>query len=279
MKAIKFPHDVLEKTTNFEKNHLANGSVLAQFFNRDWINLDDVKLRISELTAPPPQAVQQFEMFEPYDENERKKTKKRTCLCLCFSRMFSRNRKHNGKDGNSNGAAGDFNGIKKSTSNGVKHSGRLSPQVMLVKQNNFTLNSEISMVGPINAEHAKSIREDVENLRGIVDLFNVKADEVYDVLRDRSGSSFSTLHQYFEQERGVLVLDTHCDPGFVIVNICMKGDQLEQLRRDYSNGKLNKDLESCLVTQDVLDKVGALGLKLETDIDQDEFDLAEQELS
>ena len=90
---------------------------------------------------------------------------------------------------------------------------------------------------------------------------------------------YSQLLRYFEQDRGVLVLETFCDSGFVIVSICMKVDQLEQLRRDYCNGKLNKDLENCLVTDEVLQKVSAKGIKIQTDIDQDEFELAEQELA
>ena len=256
---------------------MANGSIISQFRNREWINLEEVKQRISELTAPPPQALQQFEMFEPYEEDKKKPSKDRTCLCLCFSRLFTRNRKPS-KDGSHNGEVNSGQ-LSKSNSNGVKHSGRLSPQVMLVKQNNYTMNTEISLVGPLNNEHQKSVRDDVEKLRSLVDLFNNKADEVYDVFSDRSSAPYSQLLRYFEQDRGVLVLETLSDSGFVIVSICMKVDQLEQLRRDYCNGKLNKDLGNCLVTDEVLQKVSAKGIKIQTDIDQDEFELAEQELA
>ena len=255
---------------------MVNGSILSHFLNREWINLEEVKLRISELTAPPPQALQQFEMFEPY-EDDKKKHKDRTCLCLCFSRLFTRNRKPR-KDGSPNGEVNSGQ-VSKSNSNGVKHSGRLSPQVMLVKQNNYTMNTEISLVGPLNNEHQKSVRDDVEKLRSLVDMFTNKADEIYDVLGERNGGPYSQLLRYFEQDRGVLVLETFCDSGFVIVSICMKQDQLEQLRRDYCNGKLNKDLENCLINDEVLQKVSTKGIKLQTDIDQDEFELAEQELT
>ncbi len=291
IKAIKFPRDVLEKTANLvdkqqllgsggNGNNGGSSSVLAQFHNREWINLEDVKLRISELTAPPPQALQQFDMFEPLDETKHKtRSKDRTCLCLCFSRLFSRHRKPSKDTTSLNGEHVSNGQVSKSNSNGVKHSGRLSPQVMLVKQNNYTMNTEISLVGPLNSEHQKSVREDVEKLRSLVDMFNNKADEIYDVISDRNTALYSQPLRYFEQDRGVLVLESYCDSGFVIVSICMKLDQLEQLRRDYRNGKLNKDLENCLVTEEVLQKVAAKGIKLQTDIDQDEFELAEQELS
>lgn len=275
IKAIKFPRDHLEKTTHLEKNHVANGgSVLSQFHNREWINLDDVRRRINELTAPPPAALQAFDMFEPYDDN-RKRKQDRTCLCLCFSRMF---RSHNRKSSKETGSgSGDHSN---GGSNGVKHAGgRLSPQVMLVKQNNYTMNTEISLVSPLNNEHQKNVREDVERLRSLVDMFNTKAEEIYHVFSERSSAPYSQLLRYFEQDRGVLVLESFTDCGFVIVNICMKLEQLEQLRRDYRNGKLNKDLENCLVTEEVLQKVAAKGIKLQTDIDQDEFELAEQELA
>ena len=128
------------------------------------------------------------------------------------------------------------------------------------------------------SEEEKAKEEELKHLRALEERFNGKVKDMFQAMNEQIGL-MAQLAKYFEQDRGVLVLETNFDQGLVIVSICMKIEQVEQLRRDYSNGKLNKDLENCLVTETVLEKIGVKGIKLHTDINQDEFELAEQELS
>ena len=123
-----------------------------------------------------------------------------------------------------------------------------------------------------------SKEDEIENLKNLADTFRRKANVFYSILRDAESESAQTLVKYFEQERGVLVLDTECQHGFMIINICMRVEQIEQLRRDYSNGKLSKDIESWVITEGVLSKISAKGMKLHTIIDQEELEIAEQEV-
>lgn len=123
-----------------------------------------------------------------------------------------------------------------------------------------------------------SREDEIENLKNLADTFRQKANIFYSILRDPESSSSTTLVKYFEQERGVLVLDTECSQGFMIINICMRVEQLDQLRRDYSSGTLAKDVEKAVISEEVLTKIGAKGIKLNTLIDLDELELADQEL-
>ena len=106
---------------------------------------------------------------------------------------------------------------------------------------------------------------------------------IYAHLRDSSTNSHAQLLRYFEQERGVLVLDTVNEQhGLIVVNICTKREQLERIRRDHASGKLNRDVEACISNGDggdLLDSVGAKAVKLHTTLDREQLQIAEQELS
>ncbi len=222
-------------------------------FSREWISLEDIKMKIAELLNPRPSI--QYEMVDTSMEEDPKK--RNSCLCACFSRLFSRRKGNEATQ--VNGRPGDKY-LMKHTANGYRTD--------VQKLNNHQVAAQLN-----------NSKNDLENLRNMADAFCKKADILYAVLRDPKSPSFTQLVKYFEQDRGVLVLETNCDEGFVIVNICMKMDQLEHLRRDYNNGKLNKDIENCVITDDVLLRIGAKGIKLNCDINQDDFDLAEQELN
>jgi hypothetical protein len=233
-------------TDIIEKGDQNNGKLprSATFtINREWISLEDLAMRMDQIQNPGLSTVAETEPAEPEE-------KKGSCLCLCFSGLF---RKKEATDKASKYATNGRNGYRK--------------QNML----------EVARTQGQGSK-SRSKEEEMENLRNLADTFKQKANIFYDILKDGESLSSQALVKYFEQERGVLVLDTDCAHGFMIVNICMRVEQLERLRKDYANGKLAKDIEGYVVTDNVLSQVGARGMKLQTVIDQEEFDIAEQEL-
>lgn len=245
VKALRLVTDIVEKggPQNGKFPRSATFTI-----NREWITLDDLAARIHHLQNPPPSGVP---AIEAADAEENGSQKKRSCLCLCLSRMFR----------------------KKEHSKAAKYAPAANPPNGYKTQN--MLEAQRLQSDP-NTSVTKE--DEIENLKNLADTFKQKANIFYSILRDPESESAQTLVKYFEQERGVLVLDTDCQQGFMIINICMRVEQLEQLRKDYSMGKLAKDIESNVITDDVLAKVGAKGMKLHTIIDQDEFEIAEQEL-
>ena len=271
VRAIRFPQQDAAVVKRQEGSSRKNAS-FRNLASREWVSLEEIRFRILELTEPKlvPPAVPQFEVGEGYEEVQNGKP---SCLCMCFSRLFSRRK----EQGQIEGQGHEVKGQRES-------GGKSSKQ----KQNGFKGGDgniktakvyKVSKADEEALERKEALKEEeLRNLRNLEDTFKSKVKELFVVLKEQP-ALMGHLSKYFEQDRGVLVLETHCELGLVILSICMKLDQLEQLRRDHSNGKLNKDLENCLITDQVLQKVGVKGIKLLTDINQEEFEIAEQELN
>ena len=241
VKALRLVTDIVEKGGQ-PNGKLPRSATFT--INREWITLEDLAARIHHLQNPPPVGMPAIEAAE-----EETSQKKGSCLCSCFSRMFK----------------------KKDTNKGAKYAPANNPPNGFKTQN--MIDAQRNDQNP-----SLSKESEIENLKNLADTFKQKANVFYTILRDPESESAQTLVKYFEQERGVLVLDTDCQQGFMIINICMRVEQIESLRKDYSNGKLSKDIESCVITEDVLSKMTVKGMKLHTIVDQEELEIAEQEL-
>ena len=256
VKALKLVHETYDRPIDETTGKMVRSTTYT--FSREWISLEDIKMKIAELMNPRPSL--QFELAESHMDELPKK--RNSCFCVCFSRLFSRRK---GNEANQvNGHPGEKYMVTTQTTNGYTQ-----------KLNNHQVAAQLKQ----DALRQANNKNDLENLKNMADTFAQKADILYSILRDSKSSSYTQLLKYFEQDRGVLVLETNTEDGFVIVNICMKLSQLEHLRRDYTNGKLNKDIENCVISDDVLQRVGCKGIKLNSEINQDDFDLAEQELN
>jgi len=249
-------------------------------FSREWISLDDILMKIQEVSESHTTSNTQIEMSDTSISKEDRLQKKSSCFCVCFSQIFQR---HKQLDQNTRQQTGNNNTPHPHSKNNQPHNGyRLSPERGEPAQHITKLNTSTSVISHQTSHYRTpstgKTRESLENLRNMADTFRQKAERLYDVLGQSDSSSYTSLLKYFEQQRGVLVLETNCDGGFVMVNICMKSDQLDQLRRDYQSGKLTRDIEACIITDDLLTSIGAKAVKLRAAVNQDDFELAEQEL-
>lgn len=111
------------------------------------------------------------------------------------------------------------------------------------------------------------------------DILNEKSEQFYKLLYNTDSAVHENLLKYFEQDRGVLVLDCFFDDAFMIVAICTKRAKLMALKEDLASGSFCRDLEQCLVKPDVLSGVGVKAMKLAVDFDDTEFREALAELS
>ena len=246
--------------------------ISASFLNREWLSLDDIRLRINELMEKQHQQEKQQQTLEIQDIALEDAGMKSSCLCHCFSRMFSSRKKpseQNSKYITSTSPTNTKPSIEHT--NGFNSNGKSTDSQSTLYSSNNKLRS------------ISGSKHSLDSLRCIAELLQNKADAIYAHLRDPTTAIHARLLRYFEQERGVLVLETTSEQhGLVVVNICTKRDQLERIRRDQSSGKLNRDVEACVTNGDggdMLEAVGAKAVKLHTSIDREQMQLAEQELS
>lgn len=118
----------------------------------------------------------------------------------------------------------------------------------------------------------------IEQWISSVDILKDASRRFYTLFDNADGSPYTQLLKYFEQERGLLTLETHTNDRLVVVTICMTNAQLDKLRQDFDNSSLLSDLENYLVSPKVLEAVGVSGVQLDVRIADEQFTLVEQEL-
>lgn len=249
---------------------------------REWISLEDVQVRLASLTRPKPLSIQPLEI----DDGEADQPQKQCCLCACFSRLFSTKPS---KYATSKGKGSE--GKRKGSNQAVQQQMTLtSPPPISSSSGNLNGNyattpaqSSLCHEFPTYASMRtpKENRHSVASLRNLANTVQEKSELFYQILRDPNTTTRESVVKYLEQDRGVLVVETNATSpdGVMLGAICMKMDQLVELRRYHSNGKLAQDLQNLLVTDKLLEQVGATAIHLEVEVNSEEFDLAEQELS
>ncbi|KAK2141399.1 hypothetical protein LSH36_1106g00015 [Paralvinella palmiformis] len=240
VKAIKLLPECYQSST---------GEVL---HNREWLSVEDFSHHtLVNGTSSTEMSLPQFEITEP--ENEQ--SKQSSCLCSCFGRLFSKNKsshleaKHKDNE----------------KSNSQSKSGKYAETI-----EGWRPREQLSSV-----KHSNSDR-----FINLENLFRQKTSDFYELLCEPSSSAHTLLLKYFEQHRGLLVLDTRADQeGVVIINICTTAEKVSSLGQDYNSGKLTSDLQREIISQETLKPIKVLGLKIMVSCEQDELDQVEQELS
>ena len=275
-----------------------------------WLSLDDIQLQICntgsrfESDLRLTNKMQNFEIAEPEQDQER------GGCCGCFRRLFSRKKRREAKPVTESGSVEmgqphiesgyastdsdqkDHHSPEFSSLNRVKEvSLSRAASERCATRNNLDGNVPDVLRNPrlqhrasdyipssMKVTHYKDIQEKLQNLKNAADMFKKKSEDFYEALQDTGSVPFNRMVKYFEQDRGILVLETHQNEGLVVVTICMMKDQLDELERDLDNGKLVKDIENCTVTDDILRKVDAEGIKLQIFAEREEFLNAKAEL-
>jgi hypothetical protein len=244
--------------------------------SREWISLEDVQVRLASLARPKPLSIQPLEID---DCEPAQKTSRPCCLCACFSRLFASSKPPSNKykvdtTPRSNQA------VQQQLQVSVNNAGSISYMTTPIKQSQESVMyrefpSYASMRTP------KENRNSVASLRNLANTIQEKSELFYGILRDPNNAAHDAMLKYFEQNRGVLILEsaesTSAD-GVMVGAICMQLQQLQDLKLYQGNGKLAQDLQKALVTNKVLEQVGATAIHLEVDVNSEEFELAEQEL-
>ncbi|CAH1773147.1 unnamed protein product [Owenia fusiformis] len=217
--------------------------------SREWITQseEDVKIIQPRPIAQIEPRRRSMENLEILDIEEPQKENESCCHCLCFSCLFGGHKKEQ-----------KYKERDISTSNGARnvHSNR-----------------------PGTSNNSKyTSKEHIENNRNAFGLLEYTAEKFYDILNNTGTPCHIAMLKYFEQKREILVLGTFLTDTSIMVNLCMKKSQVEELSSDYNSGKLTKDLESVILTEETLKKLELSAMKIRTEIDIDELNLAEVEL-
>ncbi|ELU15725.1 hypothetical protein CAPTEDRAFT_201143 [Capitella teleta] len=238
---------------------------------RDWISLEDVQVQLASLSRPKPLSLQPLEID---DSETSEKKNNRCCICGCFARIFASSKPPSNKykvdSKRSNQAVQQLqqSHLGSYATSPVKH----SQESVLYRE----FPSYASMRTP------KENRNSIASLRNLANTIQEKSEQFYAILRDPTSATRDAMLKYFEQNRGVLILESSnatAADGVMVGAICMQLQQLQELKDYHGNGKLAQDLQSALVTDSLLEQVGATAVHLEVDVSNEEFELAEQELT
>lgn len=105
--------------------------------------------------------------------------------------------------------------------------------------------------------------------------FDNYEEKFYEILKMKQHLQ---IVKYFEQERGTLVLHIYTESGLVIGTISMTYEQIKSLKADIQNGEILNMIEKWLLSKEVNDEIGVCEMKLKVIVDDNEFDLAYEEL-
>ena len=295
MKALKFDQDAVYSLLKSPRKSA---------MSREWVSADDLRQRISQIMDSQTKlsSMQQFQFVEACDDSSTKNT---SCLCACFASLFSKNKNKEKAKANSQRSSSYINGDSNGNGHHSNHHLPIHPSPSLNNGNSrrgispsryishttthITSSSEQQQHQTVDSSNNKQppssslqelnqSRTSLENLRNLLDLFRQKTEDIHEVLQDSASKTRNGLIKYFEQDRGILVLDTEEGDGFDVRIICTKLENVESIRKDLVSGKLGRDLEKSIVTEEVLQRTGLLGIKIKAFIDQEEMEIVEQEL-
>jgi hypothetical protein len=118
----------------------------------------------------------------------------------------------------------------------------------------------------------------IDDMKMKADILREKSNKFYQLLLDPDTTTRNALVKYFEQVRGILVVDIVYEDGIIIRSICTKEDQLHSLDEDFQSGKLVHELEEVLINDIILHQIAILALKLQLSAEEDEFPKALNDL-
>ncbi|XP_060073768.1 uncharacterized protein LOC132553537 [Ylistrum balloti] len=108
--------------------------------------------------------------------------------------------------------------------------------------------------------------------------FDQHVDKFNDII-DKDVAVKSQIVKYFEQERGTLVLSVYCsEDTLIICNICMTCEQVKNIQADERSGLLNELIEGMMLKKSVIDALNVDEMKLQVAVDDNEIDLAMDDL-
>ena len=238
---------------------------------REWLSLEDIQISIATLRRPKKHK----KSLEKLEVTERENETRQSCgFCGCFSKMFSRKKSSSKYQTNDHNNSVQYSNNMETPDN--EHGTRggdsniMNESILSTTKNGNLLDESVLSI---------NTKTSVENLRNVAHAIQEKSEEFYQLFAKSTSTPRIQLLKYFEQSRGILVLDSSYVDGIALVCICTKPDQLDDLRRDYDSGKLAADVEDWVVTSDVLEGMGVTGIRLKADINKEEIEMSEQELS
>ncbi|XP_071147289.1 uncharacterized protein [Mytilus edulis] len=105
--------------------------------------------------------------------------------------------------------------------------------------------------------------------------FDGYEQKFYDILKTKPHLE---IVKYFEQIRGTLVLHIYTEHGLIIGTISMTIAQLKSLKKEIDNGQILCLLEKWLLSEQINNDIGVSEMKLKIVTDDNEFELAYDEL-
>ncbi|ESO10716.1 hypothetical protein HELRODRAFT_167210 [Helobdella robusta] len=227
--------------------------LVSRMLHKDWISLQDIQSKFSSLRRQQQQrnsALLNAQIIDHQQQQNNNKNNKKSfnnkrnnnnknddddkggCFCCCFGRN-----KMNGAD--------DAVMFEKMKLNNLD-------DIVIVQQPTTTATTNKNSHG----QEAVGLREDsfdhidggsVEDLKKVSDSIQRICQSVYDQFADNHSPLNAMLVRYFEQDRGVLMLETStCNNKLLIKCICTKLDQVTSIDQDISSNRLATDVEKIL---------------------------------
>lgn len=277
---------------------------VSELLHKDWISLEDIQTRLSSIKkfqsqsqrssmvdripsqrcsyTEPAAAAQPAAMETDEDSEERGCCF--CCCCCCAPRKSKSSKKAVAPEPNDLGEpvlTADNSNVNATPVGDVAVVGPGNVIVTCQPQRKLSACQDIRLTYIRNGNGSlKQKRDDsVENLRNVANNIQEKCLDLYAALSDTSAPVHVNLLRYLEQERGILSLSTNSGDFLEILCICTKPDHITQLQADNLSGRLTAELERILTAPEVLQPLGILGVKLEIEVNEDDLEVAGQELA
>ena len=109
------------------------------------------------------------------------------------------------------------------------------------------------------------------------DLYTTCCENLFWAMKPSTEEGFNHFLSYLIRMKGVLLVSK--DTGSLIIRVaCPSLEILENLWSDYRSGELEKQAESCLVTEDFLREFNLKEVKLRVEMSEEEYETCHHEL-
>lgn len=249
----------------------------------EWISLEDIQTKMSSLKRSQRSSVAHPDTLciknaddtlmeaETFDKKDRDSSCCCCCCCCCCRKSSSPKKtaqKYESTNTNVNANPGD------TTFDQLQMTELVKKDVVVTIQPGRIRSASVECLALSDATNGR-FGSNMNSLRRAADSIQGRCTAIYDKINEPGTPLRIGIERYFEQDRGILVLNTEslgAGSGVTVLCICTLLEHAQKLREDRFQ-RLTSDLERVISTA-----YGTL-VRLEVKVDDNELDLVEWEMT
>lgn len=254
----------------------------------EWISLEDIQTKMSSLKRSQRLSVAHPDAVSVKVTDEAAAWPTDTavespgcccCCCWCCCRQSSK-KKVSSKNGkpvthDDTAAADPLNVNEINKSSNQPATSEYKALVVTYQPGHRTKSASIECIAMGDATNGQ-FGDSMSSLRRAADRVHSRCTAIYSDIYELGSEPRIAVDRYFEQDRGILVLNTEslgAGSGVTILCICTLGEHVQRLKDDVQSGKLKSDLER------VVSNASKTLVRIDVRVDESDLALAESELN